>query len=1471
MQNTRTLALVCALLAPWAWGCDDDVVPPAVLAGERDAGIGVLSPICGNGFIEQGEECDDGNTVSGDNCDSQCRRAPCAPNCGTAARCGDGLIQEGEICDDGNTQSGDGCDAQCRSEVPVCGNGAVEGDEECDDGNIEVGDGCDPNCALEAAPVCGNGLVEAGETCDDGNTVGGDGCSPTCQTEPLDTCGDGFRDPNEECDDGNRVAGDGCDPNCRSEAAPRCGDGTLDPGEGCDDGNNINGDGCDAACRPEAEARCGNGIVDPGEGCDDGNRRAGDGCDANCQPEVVDRCGNGIRDPGEGCDDGNRRNGDGCDQNCQPEAMDRCGNGIRDPGEGCDDGNRRNGDGCDANCQSEAMDRCGNGVRDPGEGCDDGNRRAGDGCDANCQPEAIAACGNGVIEPGEGCDDGNREAGDGCDENCREEQIVPDDDQFEENDLFADATDLEPGAYPALFLAAGDEDWYRVEVCPGGVVTFDVLFAHRDGDVDITAYDANAGRLGGSASATDNEQYVHENDSDAPETIYLRVFGFGRASNTYDLNITVDCVVGCQNDGECAEGEVCEDGACVIAGVPDDRFEENDDFVSAAPLDAGEYPDLRLLAADDDWYAVEVCVGGTLTFDVRFIDADGDIDLTAYDADERRLGGSASSTDDEQYVYVNDGDAPAMIHIRIFGFGNAENDYAVNVALECPERCIADDECPGAVCVEGECLPCREDADCAVGEVCEANACVPAPPMDDRFEENDIFDAATPLAEGEYDDLRMFSRDDDWYRVELCPGGTITFDVLFVDADGDLDVSAYDGNNRRLGGSASSTDNEQVVYTNDSPDPDAVHFRVYGFGGAENEYAVNVAVVCPECVADVNCAVGVCVEQACVECGDNADCDVDEACEDNLCVPAVPADDRFEDNDAQATAAVLPDGAYPNLVAADDDYYRVNVCGGGTVTFDVSFIDADGDLDLVLFDANGIFLGNASSSTDNERLIYENEDALPVDVVLHVFGFGGAVNTYDLDIDIECPEGCIGDAACPDGVCVAGECVACRADADCEAGALCRDNACIPIAALDDEFEENDAQAEAAQVAPGVYADLFLAADDEDWFDVEVCPGGTLTFDVLFVDVDGDLDIATYDSAGFRLRGAASTTDNESLEYTNNGEVPTTVSLQIYGWGAATNTYTLDVTLVCPEGCRGDADCANGERCAAGECVPAEPPAPADDRFEENDDQANARPIAPGQYPGLFAAARDDDWYAVEVCAGGSATFDVLFIDANGDLDISLYSANGLILDSSAGSIDSESIDFTNNDRVPATVYLRVYGWGGASNDYDLNITVECDQGGCFGDGDCPNGVCEAGECVDCRRNADCALGSICVANACVDAPAGDDRFEENDDFADATPLFPGGYPGLFLDRFDDDWYRVELCAGGEITFDVRFRHADGDVDISAYDEGQFVLAGSSSSTDDEQIIYVNNSDQVEEIYLRIFGFGGADNTYTLDIAVDCP
>jgi cysteine-rich repeat protein len=180
--------------------------------------------LCGNGILDPGEQCDDGNLNPFDGCTTTC------------TLCGNGVITPPEQCDDGNLVNGDACEADCT--LSGCGNGILDCGEQCDDGNTVDGDGCDSNCTPTR---CGNGVVTAGEQCDDGNTVDGDACEADCT---LPGCGNGIVDLGEQCDDGNRNPFDGCTNDCTV-----CGDGKVTAPEECDGGTAPNASDCDTQCR----------------------------------------------------------------------------------------------------------------------------------------------------------------------------------------------------------------------------------------------------------------------------------------------------------------------------------------------------------------------------------------------------------------------------------------------------------------------------------------------------------------------------------------------------------------------------------------------------------------------------------------------------------------------------------------------------------------------------------------------------------------------------------------------------------------------------------------------------------------------------------------------------------------------------------------------------------------------------------------------------------------------------------------------------------------------------------------------------------------------------------------------------------------------------------------------------------------------------------------------------------------------
>jgi hypothetical protein len=119
-----------------------------------------IPPDCGNGELDDGEECDDGAANSNSEPDA------CRLDC-TRAHCGDGVTDSGEECDDGTGNSDtvpDACRLDCTR--ARCGDGVTDGGEECDDGagNSDTApDACRLDCTRAR---CGDGVVDSGEDCD---------------------------------------------------------------------------------------------------------------------------------------------------------------------------------------------------------------------------------------------------------------------------------------------------------------------------------------------------------------------------------------------------------------------------------------------------------------------------------------------------------------------------------------------------------------------------------------------------------------------------------------------------------------------------------------------------------------------------------------------------------------------------------------------------------------------------------------------------------------------------------------------------------------------------------------------------------------------------------------------------------------------------------------------------------------------------------------------------------------------------------------------------------------------------------------------------------------------------------------------------------------------------------------------------------------------------------------------------------
>lgn len=167
-------------------------------------GLRCEASACGDGTVAGFEECDfAGSTVGCTECKiddgHDCDDLGCEP-----VVCGDDYVERGEQCEDGNMRPFDGC-FNCRLE-PICSDGVCQSacgdgqrfeDEECDDGNSRNGDGCSFTCKIEAGYACTPELAAPPETLalpvifrdfigDDNSLVATSGCYNPINEEPSD-------------------------------------------------------------------------------------------------------------------------------------------------------------------------------------------------------------------------------------------------------------------------------------------------------------------------------------------------------------------------------------------------------------------------------------------------------------------------------------------------------------------------------------------------------------------------------------------------------------------------------------------------------------------------------------------------------------------------------------------------------------------------------------------------------------------------------------------------------------------------------------------------------------------------------------------------------------------------------------------------------------------------------------------------------------------------------------------------------------------------------------------------------------------------------------------------------------------------------------------------------------------------------------------------------------------------------------
>ena len=597
----------------------------------------------------------------------------------------------------------------------------------------------------------------------------------------------------------------------------------------------------------------------------------------------------------------------------------------------------------------------------------------------------------------------------------------------------------------------------------------------------------------------------------------------------------------------------------------------------------------------------------------------------------------------------------------------------------------------------------------------------------------------------------------------------------------------------------------------------------------------------------------------------------------------------IEPNNTLTEASSLGIGTNAAGTANDEDWYQIAVAPGNThIQINLSHLNAEGDLDIELWDAFGNKLNWRDSSSDNEAIDHDVGTAGTYYITVYNYStFTG--QSYSLVWN--------------------------------------------SIAASDDYYEENDHKVSAYNYTlnNNTWLSSLSGAGisrDFDYYEINVTTGNTLVqVELQHTHSQGDLGIEIYDPDGNSLVWSNGTIDNESIDY-DVGTSGTYFILVYNNDGYTGQAYDLLWNAI----------------------APTTTTPPSDDAYEENDDLASAYDHTSNEGiwlddSTLFGTgiSNDYDYYEINVTTGYTRVqIELHHTHSHGDLGLELFDASGNSLVWSNGSIDNESIDYDVG--TGGTYYILIYNLDGYTGQFynlwwdDLLATTtppttddvyeENDTlstaislapnspiSGISNDEDWYKIIVTAGntsiqvdlswsgtadvdlELYDAAGNplATSWFGSnvenidIDVFNAgtyyiLVDTytsyidtsynlswnstattviSGGDDIYESNNLIGDAYLLSNNTAVNQLLGiSSDEDWYQISIPAGQRLEVDLLFTHVvNGDLDLTLYAPNGDEINGAFSSDDNEFFDYTSTANGL--YYIKITTWTGDGETYS--------
>ena len=244
----------------------------------------------------------------------------------------------------------------------------------------------------------------------------------------------------------------------------------------------------------------------------------------------------------------------------------------------------------------------------------------------------------------------------------------------------------------------------------------------------------------------------------------------------------------------------------------------------------------------------------------------------------------------------------------------------------------------------------------------------------------------------------------------------------------------------------------------------------------------------------------------------------------------------------------------------------------------------------------------------------------------------------------------------------------------------------------------------------------------------------------------------------------------------------------------------------------------------AGDEEPDEGPVCQQDPLEPNDSPATAARVEPGAWIEGVICHGEEDWFSLGLEAADRVVVQLVFSQAEGDLDLALYDPGGLLKRRSDSTSDNERVEYRTGEAGRFTI--QVHGYLSSTAAYRLRVDVE------------------------------------------PAPPCGDDPMEENDSADQPFPIQGGGVLFGEICPADGDWFRADLEGGTGIEVSLFHSFTQGDLDMVVYRllPAGLRLAGASQGREDVEEVILPPLGQDQIILVHVYGYKLAAGPYRLRV-----